>query len=52
MLGCVDYIGVWDVPSAHPGLYKHGYNAPQIYVDQFDYGNDLTGNGHRQMLPF
>lgn len=50
MLRSVDHMGPRDVVSAHPGLTNVLNNVPCFSIDEIVCRNDLTGNGHMQML--
>lgn len=42
MLDLVDYMGVWDVASAHLGFKDGATNVPEIFVHEFVYEYNLT----------
>lgn len=51
MFWCVDYLGVQDVVSAHPGFANAGTNFPRFSVDKAVYRHKVPGNGRRRIVP-
>lgn len=47
MLECVDYMGVQDTASAHPGFKNVATNVPLLSVDEVVYVVGLSDNGRR-----